>query len=145
MHLQHFGPGVSKQPLRTLVTSSREGRVLQPLLARGAGGQQVQVRTFCSISDQTVLIKAFPCLMDFNGEAFTVLVNSQHKRDMRGDRRETEGCRTQDHQRMGRRQERATHGDHNRGQQPTQNQRNLRSCDKERGYIFNAESSSSRL
>lgn len=50
-----------------------------------------------------------------------VLVNSQHKRNMRGDRwetsgEETEGCQTQDHQRMGQRQEGATHGDHNRGQ-----------------------------
>lgn len=81
-----------------------------------------------------------------------VLINSQHKRDMRGDRwetsgEETEGCQTQDHQRMGQRQEGATHGDHNRGQQqtPTQNQRNLRSRDKEHEYICNAESSPSRL
>lgn len=105
------------------------------------------MRTFCSISDQTVLIKAFPCLMDFTGGGFDGSGQQPTQEDMRGDGRETEGCQTQDHQRMGQRQEGATRGDHNRGQQqtPTQNQRNLRSCDKEHGYSFKAESSLSKL
>lgn len=58
-----FGPATAFEDIDHILRGRQ-------VLVRGAGGQQVHVRTFCSVSDLAVLIKAFSCLMDFTGGSF---------------------------------------------------------------------------
>lgn len=109
------------------------------VLVRGAGGQQVHVRTLCSISDQTVWMKAFPCLMDFIRGSFhgsgQQPTQEGHERTQEGDRRTPDTGPPKDGTETGRSN---TWGPHQRT--ATNNH-----TDPERVYVFIDESSPSGL